>query len=87
MSKVVTFFKSPHILIALATGVSIIVLAFFSKRVLPEQIGYLPSSITPFTMVIFESLFQKYKDRAFMNVWYWVLLIFVLTAMIIFFNR
>jgi len=48
MSKVKDFFKSPHIQIALATGFSIIVMAYFSKRILPRPIGYLPSAIPPF---------------------------------------
>ncbi len=83
MSKFLEFIKSPHILMALATGISIIVLAYFSKRVLPQEIGYLPSALPPFIMVIYESLLQKYKDRPFLNVWYWILGIFVITVIVI----
>lgn len=83
MSKFFEFIKSPHILMALATGISIIVLAYFSKRVLPQEIGYLPSALPPFIMVIYESLLQKYKDRPFLNVWYWILGIFVITVIVI----
>ena len=83
MSKFFEFLKSPHILMALATGISIIVLAYFSKRVLPQEIGYLPSALPPFIMVIYESLLQKYKDRPFLNVWYWILGIFVITLIVI----
>jgi hypothetical protein len=36
MSKIKELIKSPHIQIALATGFSIIVMAYFSKRVLPK---------------------------------------------------
>ena len=83
MSKIFEFLKSPHILIALATGISIIVIAYFSKRVLQQEIGYLPSAIPPFIMVIYESLLQKYKHRHFLNVWYWVGAIFVSTLIVI----
>lgn len=41
MSKLKKLFKSPHIQIALAIGISIIVMAYFSKRVLPKPIAYL----------------------------------------------
>jgi hypothetical protein len=65
MSKIFEFLKSPHILIALATGISIIALAYFSKRVLPREIGFLPSATPPFIMLMYESLHQKYKHRPF----------------------
>jgi len=83
MSKFFEFIKSPHILMALATGISIILLAYFSKRVLPQEIGYLPSAFPPFIMVTYESLLQKYKDRPFLNVRYWIAAIFVSTLIVI----
>ena len=86
MSKIVEFFKSPHILIALATGINIIILAYFSKRMLPEEISFLSSSFPPFIMVIYESLLQKYEKHQLMNVWYWIVLIFLSTAIIILLN-
>lgn len=78
--------KSPHIKIALATGFSIIVLAYFSKRVLQEPIGYLSLAIPPFIGSIFEALFGKYKDCKFCKPGYWVAAIFTSTAIVILLN-
>ena len=83
MSKLKELFWSPHVSIALATGISIIVLAYFSKKVLPEPIGYLPTAIPPFFMVIYESLYERYKNRKICTTWYWVVAIFLSTAIII----
>jgi len=83
MSKLKEFFKLPHIQIALATGVSIIVMAYFSKRVLPEPIGYLPMAIPPFIALIFEVIISKHKKKKVATTWYWVIAIFFATALII----
>ena len=83
MSKLKDLIKSPHIQIALATGTSIIVLAYFSKRVLPHPIGYLPTAIPPFLMVIYEAVKERYKDRRITRAWYWVVAIFLTTAIVI----
>jgi len=84
MKKLKEFFKSPHIQIALATGVSIIVLAYFSKRILPEQIGYLPLAIPPFIAAIYEAVATKRKNKKITTTWYWVAAILLSTALIIF---
>jgi predicted histidine transporter YuiF (NhaC family) len=63
MSKIKEYLNNPHIQIALATGLSIIVMAYFSKRVLPQPIGYLPLAIPPFIASIAEVLINKYKDH------------------------
>ena len=81
--KLKELLKSPHILIALATGVSIIVMAYFSKRVLPEPIGYLPMAIPPFIALVYENVLNKYKNKKIATAWYWVITIFVATALII----
>jgi hypothetical protein len=86
MKKIKELIKSPHIQIALATGISIIVIAYFSKRVLPEPIGYLPTAIPPFFMVIYEAVAAKYKDKKINKTWYWITAIFVSTALIIVLN-
>jgi len=65
MSKIKELIKSPHIQIALATGFSIIILAYFSKRIFPEPIGYLPLAIPPFIATIYEGVIGKYKDKKF----------------------
>jgi hypothetical protein len=83
MSKLKDLIKSPHIQIALATGISIIVMAYFSKKVLPEPIGYLPNAIPPFFMVIYEAVQEKYKKRRISQVRYWIAAIFLSTIIII----
>lgn len=86
MKKLKELFKSPHIQIALATGISIIVMAYFSKHVLPKPIGYLPTAIPPFLMVIYEAVVTKYKNSKLTTTWYWVTAIFVSTAFVIVLN-
>ncbi|MEJ2495515.1 MAG: hypothetical protein P8Y79_14455 [Ignavibacteriaceae bacterium] len=86
MKKLKEFIKSPHIQIALAAGVSIIVLAYFSKRILPEPIGYLPSAIPPFIAVVYEGVLAKHKNKKIATTWYWIAAIFIVTAVIIVFH-
>ena len=84
MSKLIDNCKSPHIQISFVTGLSILVLAFFSKRFLTEPIGYLPLAIPPFIATIFESVYGKYKGRKISTTWYWVVAIIVATVLVIF---
>ncbi|MGB5286974.1 MAG: hypothetical protein WBN42_00650 [Ignavibacteriaceae bacterium] len=85
MQKLKELLKSPHIQIALATGVSIIVLAYFSKRVLPEPIGYIPIAIPPLIAAIYEAVAAKHKNKKITTTWYWVTAILITTAVIIIF--
>ena len=84
MKKIKELMKSPHIQIALATAVSIIALAYFSKRVLPEPIGYLPLAIPPFIASIYEVILSKHKNKKISTTWYWIAAILFSTALIIF---
>jgi len=86
MSKIIEFFQSPHIQIALATGISILVLAYFSKRVFTEPVGYLPLAAPPFVATIFESVYAKHKESKICTPWYWVIAIFLATALVITFS-
>ena len=83
MSKFKDSFKNPHIQISLATGFSIIVLTYFSKRVLPEPLSYLSIAAPTFIATIFESLLSKHKDKKIMQTRIWVVAIFVATALVI----
>jgi predicted histidine transporter YuiF (NhaC family) len=83
LSKLKEIIKSPHIQIALATGLSIIFMAYFSKRVLPEPIGYLPMTIPPFIALIYENVLNKHKKKKVATALYWVIAIFAVTALII----
>jgi len=83
MSKIKDFLKNQHIQISFATGISILVLAYFSKRVLPEPLSYLEIAAPPFITTIYESLLKKHKDKKFMQTWIWVVAIFVATTLVI----
>ena len=50
MSKFKEIAKSPHIQIALATGFSIIIMAYVSKKILFEPMDTIPLAIPPFFM-------------------------------------
>ena len=86
MSKIKDFFKNPHIQISLATGISILTLAYFSKRVLPEPLSYLEIAAPPFIATIYESLLAKHKDKSFMKTWIWILAILVATILVVLLN-
>jgi hypothetical protein len=86
MKKIIELLKSPHIQISIATGISIILIAYFSKHVLPKPIGYLPTAIPPFFMVIYEAVVAKYKNHKITTTWYWIAAIFVSTALVIVLN-
>ncbi len=86
MSKLKEQIKSPHIKIALATGISIVVMAYVSKRVLAEPISYLEHAIPPFLMGIYEAVADRYKDARICTTWYWIAAIFLAAALVILFH-
>lgn len=86
MKKIIDLFKSPHIQISIATGISIILIAYFSKHVLTKSIGYLPTAIPPFFMVIYEAVVAKYKNHKITTTWYWIAAIIISTALVIVLN-
>ncbi len=86
MSKIKKAIKSPDTQIAMATGVSIIVLAWFSKKVFTEPIGYLPLAVPPFVATIYEAVKKKHKDSRFLKTWYWVVAIMAATALVLALN-
>ena len=83
MSKIREFFANPHIQIALATAVSIVLMAWFSKRVFTEPIGYLPLALPPFIATIYEALASKNPNRPLCTTWYWIVAILGATALIL----
>jgi len=86
MPKFKEYMKSPHIQIALATGFSIILMAYVSKRILSEQIGYLPLAIPPFIATIYEAVLEKYKVSKVCATWIWIVAIFMATGLVILFS-
>ena len=83
MSKFKEVIKSPHIQLALASGFSIIAMAYVSKRILAEPIGYLKLAIPPFLAVIYEVVANRYKDSRICTTWFWVAAILAATALVI----
>jgi len=77
---------SPHIHIALAAGISIIVLAYVSKRMLPEPMGTLPMALPPFLMVIWEAVSSQHKKSRICRSGYWIAAIFLATGLVILFH-
>jgi hypothetical protein len=88
MSKLKAFFGSEHIAVALVTGLSIIALAYFSKRVLPEPLSNLELAAPPFLMTIFGAIStsKKNKDAWYRNPWLWSVAIIAATALVILLN-
>ena len=83
MSKFSDFVKSPHILLALATGISIVALAYVSKRILDEPMRSLEFAVAPFVQMIYEYLLHKHKNSKYLKPLYWVIAIFSITIIII----
>ncbi|MBT8377693.1 MAG: hypothetical protein KJN64_00525 [Ignavibacteria bacterium] len=83
MKKIKELLKSPHIQISIATGISILAIAYFSKYVLLKPIGYLPTAIPPFFMVIYEAVLTKYKGHKITTTWYWITAVLLSTAIVI----
>jgi len=84
MRKVKNFSINPQIQIALATGTSILVLAYFSKRVLPEPLSYLELALPPFIALFFATPPTKKKKAVwFGRPLYGILAILLATVLVI----
>ena len=88
MKKLKELLKSGHIHVSLALGTSIIVLAWFSKRVLAEPLSYMELSICGLIMLGYETVAQNKKTA---NAWftrsiYWVIAILIAMVLIIVLN-
>jgi hypothetical protein len=77
---------NPHIQIALAAGTSIIVLAYFSKRVLPEPLSYLELALPPLLATLFETTTKKKKAAWYGRPVVGILAILLATVLVIVLN-
>ena len=83
MSKIVDFFKSHHIQLALAVGASIIALSYVSKRVLPEPMDNLVMAFPPFVAVVGEGVISMHGESWYGAAWVWVLATVLATVLVI----
>jgi len=83
VSKLTNTLRSGHVHISLATGISILVMAYVSKRFLPEPIPYLHLAAPPFLMTIYEALVSKKKYERYTKSLYWVVGILAATLIVI----
>ena len=86
MSIVKKFCFNPQIQIALAAGTSIIVLAYFSKRVLPEPLSYLELAIPPFLATFYEGATKKKKAAWYGRPVVGILAVLLATVLVIVLN-
>ena len=86
MKKIIEFISHPLNQIALATGLSIIALAFFSKRVLPEPLSYLELALPPFLATVFEAVTKKKKAAWFSRPLFGILAILFSTVLVVWLN-
>jgi len=84
MLKFKTMLKSSHIQIAFASGVSILLIASFSKWILVNPIHPFLLTVPPLIEVMYEGLLKKNKDSKIIKTWYWVFGIIFSTIIIIF---
>lgn len=80
--KLKNIILSHHIQLALAAGFSIILMAYFSKRILNEPISYTLQAIPPFLVLIYEIVLNKKGESKITKPIYWSAAI-LLTAVLI----
>ena len=79
--KMAEVVQSGHVHVSIATGLSIIVMAYASKRILPEPLSYLQLAFPPFFMTIYEALASKKKYAWYTKSRYWVTAILLATLL------
>jgi len=77
------FWRSGHIQVALATAVSIIILAIASRRLMSRPISDLYVAIPPFLMSLYEGFQRSPKASFLKKTWVWVAGIVLVTLVII----
>ena len=83
MSKAADFLKHPKIQLALATGVSIIVLAYASKHWVSHPIHKLALALPAFIATLFESVPPNHKLAKTFKPAYGIIAVLLATALII----
>lgn len=86
LSTVKDFFRSAHIQIALASGISIITLSYFSKYVLSTPLSKISMAIPAFVIPIYEYIAHRNEGKRIATPFYWCLAILTATAIVIAFH-
>ena len=86
MGRIRDFFGHPIIQMALAVGASILVLAYFSKRVLAEPLGDLELALPPFMAVLHEAVAHFRKDAWYSRTVVGIAAVLVATVLVIALN-
>ena len=86
MSKVIDFFRRPQFQIELATGISIVALAWFFKKVVGIQVPAQYSAIPALILCVYEGLKAKKKWPRLTREWIWITAVLLSTALIILFH-
>ncbi len=76
----------PRIQLALAVGASIVALAYFSKRVLPEPLSYLELALPPFIAMVYEVATAKNRTPWYSQPMVGVMAVVLTTALVILLN-
>jgi len=84
MGKIRDFFVNDHIQISLGTGISIIALALFYKKVMGIDVPYLENALPGFVFLTWEGLRGKDKltKWPWSRPWVWNLLAFAVMGLI-----
>lgn len=83
MSALKKLYRSPLIHVALAAGISIIVLAYFSKRILQQPLSDLEIALPSILMTLHFSLYSKYREKLESKTHFWVIGILLISCIII----
>lgn len=86
MEKIKEYLAHPIIQIALAAGASIIVLAYVSKRVLPQPLSTLELALPPFVATLFEAVAETRKGAWYTRPIFGIVAIALATVLVILFN-
>ena len=83
MRSIRKFSVHPRTQIALATGLSILTLAYFSKRVLPEPLSYLELAFPPFLAVVYDAVTKNKPSAFYSRPVYGILAVLLATVLVI----
>lgn len=81
-NHVAAFFEHPVLQMALAVGCSILVMAWFSKHVLPRPIGYVPGAFPPILAALSEVARKRYPGRSVAETGAWIAAVLLATALV-----